>query len=70
MTALESIQWVDVDDYLLGEKDGQIRREFVVGRVYAMTGGSVYHNRIAGAGFLPGHAHRAAQSMTQQPAPG
>ncbi len=47
MSALESIQWVDVEDYLLGERDGQVRHEFVAGRVYAMTGGSVYHNRIA-----------------------
>ncbi len=46
MSALEPIQWVDVEDYLLGEQDGRIRHEFVAGRVYAMTGGSVYHNRI------------------------
>ena len=46
MSALESIRWVDVDEYLLGERDGQVRHEFVAGRVYAMTGGSVYHNRI------------------------
>ncbi len=47
MSVLEPIQWVDADDYLLGEQDGRIRHELVAGRVYAMTGGSVYHNRIA-----------------------
>jgi Uma2 family endonuclease len=51
MSVPESVQWVDAEDYLRGEQDGQVRHEFVAGRVYAMTGGSVYHNRIAGAFF-------------------
>lgn len=46
MSALEPIQWINADDYLLGEQDGRIRHELVAGRVYAITGGSVYHNRI------------------------
>jgi Uma2 family endonuclease len=39
-------RFISVDEYLKGEKDGTVRHEYVVGRVYAMTGGSVYHNRI------------------------
>ena len=36
-----------VDAYLQGERDARQRHEYVAGRVYAMTGASVYHNRIA-----------------------
>jgi len=39
-------QLVSVEDYLLGEQDGQMRHEYVAGKVFAMTGGSVYHNRV------------------------
>lgn len=42
---------VSVEQYLLGERDGLARHEYVAGQVYAMTGGSVYHNRIAGNFF-------------------
>ncbi len=40
-----------MDAYLEGEKDGRVRHEYVAGQVYAMTGGSIYHNRIAGNFF-------------------
>jgi hypothetical protein len=36
-----------VADYLKGQRDGQIRHEYVAGRVYAMTGDGVHHNRIS-----------------------
>ena len=48
MTAETQTQFLSVDAYLEGEKDGQVRQEYVAGQVYAMTGGSIYHNRIVG----------------------
>jgi Uma2 family endonuclease len=42
---------ISVEQYLLGERDGLARHEYVAGQVYAMTGGSIYHNRIAGNFF-------------------
>ncbi len=39
---------VSVEDYLEGERDSQLRHEYVEGHVYAMAGASADHNRIAG----------------------
>jgi len=39
---------ISIKDYLEGEKDSQIRYEFVNGEVYAMAGASDNHNRITG----------------------
>ncbi len=39
---------ISVEDYLKGEKDSQVRYEFVNGEVYAMAGASDNHNRITG----------------------
>jgi Uma2 family endonuclease len=36
------------DDYLQGELASEIRHEFVAGNVYAMSGGTLNHQRIAG----------------------
>jgi len=47
MTVSETASSISVTDYLKGEQDGRLRHEYVAGRVYAMTGGSVYHNRIS-----------------------
>jgi Uma2 family endonuclease len=44
-------RFLSVQEYLESEQDGQVRHEYVAGQVYAMTGGSVYHNRIAGNFF-------------------
>lgn len=49
MAVAETSELISVDDYLQSERDGQVRHEYVGGGIYAMTGGSVYHNRIAGA---------------------
>jgi Uma2 family endonuclease len=38
---------ISIEDYLAYEKDGQIRHEYVDGYIYAMTGASATHNRIA-----------------------
>jgi len=42
---------ISVQEYLDRERDGQVRHEFVGGEAYAMTGASVFHNRIAGNFF-------------------
>ena len=36
------------EDYLQGELASEIRREYVAGNVYAMSGGTLNHQRIAG----------------------
>jgi Uma2 family endonuclease len=46
MTVSETASSISASAYLKGEQDGQARHEYLAGRVYAMTGGSVYHNRI------------------------
>jgi Uma2 family endonuclease len=38
---------ISVEEYLESEKDGTIRHEYVDGEVYAMSGTSKRHNRIA-----------------------
>ena len=40
--------YLSVEDYLAGEKESQVRHEYVDGQVYAMAGASDRHNRIAG----------------------
>jgi Uma2 family endonuclease len=42
---------ISVEDYLTGEKDGEVRHEYVAGHVYAMTGASRRHTLIVGALF-------------------
>ena len=36
-----------VDEYLLHEETAEVRHEYVAGEIYAMTGGTIRHNRIA-----------------------
>lgn len=38
---------ISVEEYLESEKDGTIRHEYVDGEVYAMSGASKRHNRVA-----------------------
>jgi len=40
---------ISVADYLAGEQDGELRHEYVAGRVYAMTGASARHGLLVGA---------------------
>lgn len=42
-------QGISVDDYLAGEKDGEVRHEYVAGQVYAMTGASRRHGLLSTA---------------------
>ena len=48
MTAIpRAADWISPDEYLEGERLAEVRHEYVDGRVYAMTGASDDHNRIA-----------------------
>jgi len=47
MPSLQEQAWISADDYLEGEKRSPLKHEYVAGRVYAMAGSSVAHNRIA-----------------------
>lgn len=38
--------FIPVEDYLLGERDSEVKHEYVDGQVYAMAGASVNHNQI------------------------
>ncbi|WP_238397750.1 Uma2 family endonuclease [Anatilimnocola aggregata] len=46
MTAALKLTLVSPEDYLVTEIDSLVRREYVAGRVYAMTGGTNNHARI------------------------
>ena len=40
--------WISRDEYIEGELASEIRHEYVAGNVYAMSGGTLNHQRIAG----------------------
>ncbi len=47
MTAIRDYSgWISPDEYLESELLSEIRREYVAGQVYAMSGVSVEHNRL------------------------
>lgn len=48
MSRLKNKPYLSVADYLAGERDADVRHEYVDGQVYAMAGASDRHNRIAG----------------------
>ena len=47
MEAQEALP-ISVEDYFHLEETGQMRHEYCRGEIFAMTGGSVNHNRLAG----------------------
>lgn len=47
MSRLKVKPYLSVADYLAGERDADVRHEYVDGQVYAMAGASDRHNRIA-----------------------
>jgi len=49
------------DDYLQGELGSEIRHEYVAGNVYAMSGGTLNHQRIAGNFFYVAKRHFAGK---------
>lgn len=52
-----ALKWnlVSVDDYLAGELDSPIKREYLGGVIYAMAGARNVHNTIAGNSFAKLH---------------
>ncbi len=48
MSGPSKLQYVTVEDYLASEESSPVRREYVDGRVFAMTGVTRRHNVIAG----------------------
>lgn len=50
-------KFVPVEDYLEGELRSEVRHEYVAGQVYAMSGATDSHNRIAGNLFSDLHVH-------------
>lgn len=48
MYASKAFERISVEDYLDGEKDAEIRHEYVNGYVYAIAGSTPAHNIIAG----------------------
>jgi len=52
MSNLKPWDHITIDDYLAGERDGEIRHEYVDGQVFAMAGASERHNRVAGNLFF------------------
>ena len=46
MNLAATILRISTEDYLAGEKDGEIRHEYVDGEVYAMTGASRRHGLV------------------------
>src|SRR5437660_9009490 len=47
MSRLKVKPYLSVAEYLAGERDSDVRHEYVDGQVYAMAGASDRHNRIA-----------------------
>lgn len=52
MSRLKIKSYLSVADYLAGERESDVRHEYVDGQVYAMAGASDRHNRIAGNFFV------------------
>jgi len=48
MTLPKEKSTLSIEEYLEGERDGEVRHEYVAGQAYAMAGASARHNRIAG----------------------
>ncbi len=44
--ALAKLNYIEVQDYLAGEQNSEIKHEYVSGTVHAMAGASVNHNQI------------------------
>lgn len=43
--------WISIEDYLADELVSDMKHEYIDGQIYAMTGGSLNHERIAGNVF-------------------
>ena len=56
MPARQNELYVSVEDYLASEERSSIRREYVDGRLFAMTGATLKHNLLSGNLFSLLHA--------------
>lgn len=66
MAAFENDR-MSVENYLAGERDGEVRHEYIAGQVYAMTGASRRHGLIVNAlafGLTPAARERGCQLFT------
>jgi Uma2 family endonuclease len=52
-------EYISIDDYLVGERDVDVRSEYVDGQIYTMSGASAAHNLIAGELFTSIHSRTA-----------
>lgn len=48
MGLAQRASYLSVEDYLMSEKESPVKHEYVDGQIYAMTGASAQHIRIAG----------------------
>lgn len=51
MTATATQQTLTPEAYLQGERDGEVRHEYIDGQTYAMAGAGDGHNRVSGNAF-------------------
>lgn len=47
MPLAQTLADISIDEYLAGERHSEIKHEYVEGKVYAMAGASLNHNRIS-----------------------
>ncbi len=52
MSAVQKFTTISFEDYLAGERDVDIRSEYIDGYIYAMAGASETHNTIAGSFYV------------------
>jgi Uma2 family endonuclease len=57
MSLQKVVPHLSISEYLAGERDSDVRHEYVDGQVYAMAGASDRHNRIAGNIFSRLNSH-------------
>lgn len=58
--------YIALDDYLAGERDVDVRSEYINGQVYAMAGASETHNTICAELFVALYGHLPADCRAWQ----
>lgn len=67
MDVAEAVAFISFEDFLELERDGEVRHEYVGGRLYAMSGGTERHDLAAillHAQLLPGALARGCRPFT------
>jgi len=57
MSIIQKLNRITIEEYLEGEKESDLRHEYIGGEIYAMVGTSKLHNLIAGSLFASFRAH-------------